>query len=851
MNWWQKLGRQPESLGVETAVMRGVAPPSVQRVNRYLHIHRLHSLLPYESYGEATGVYFNGELGHGIVVECLPATGANDTVVRILSNLYKQAMPVGTGIQFVLWASPNILPQLAGWAGARQDAAHQEGTADSARPNERRARGIYRTLARRRIEYLLAGTRRPLFGDNPVILRNFRLMVSVLFPGRGNEYSLQRLLSLRSGLMSTLRTAGLPARALGVDDFLMFMEGILNPGFERRAPLRWDPSRALKQQIVHGNTRMLVDKDSLVLNDCNVLAYSATNYPAHWSLGQMGDLLGDSLQPALQIPCPFLLTLNTTVMDQDKIKNMAAIKSARATQNANGPLGKVLPELADKKKDWDLMMCALDQGQGATGLSHQLILLPQLGQADIADQLAKSLYSSRSWELQRDGGVQVQSLLAALPLTLSMPLATELKATGKVTTKTTFNAINMAPLVGEWGGNHVPRLLLFGPRGQLHFLDIFEKMGSGGNFNTAIAARSGSGKSVLMQEVVSTYVGTGNRAWVIDVGRSYERTCKLCGGEFIEITQRSGVCLNPFTRLDDQDSEAFNDQINEIKPIIAQMAAPSRKTDDLENAWIEQGILDAWRQHRQGATVTAVAAWLQRHEHPRARELGQMLFPYTREGIHGPFFEGSFNLRLDNAYIVLELEELKGKKDLQEVVLLTLMNAVNQSIYLQRMDGRMKLLVVDEAWDLFSGDSSAKFVENAARRIRKYGGSLITATQGVDDYYKTLAAKAAFDNSDWLILMAQKKESIEQLERSGRLSMDPIMKRGMESLRTVRGQYADLMIVGPQGCSVGRLILDPYSQCLYSTNNEDFIALKRMEQQGISITDAVDELVKRKRELNL
>jgi conjugal transfer ATP-binding protein TraC len=64
----------------------------------------------------------------------------------------------------------------------------------------------------------------------------------------------------------------------------------------------------------------------------------------------------------------------------------------------------------------------------------------------------------------------------------------------------------------------------------------------------------------------------------------------------------------------------------------------------------------------------------------------------------------------------------------------------------------------------------AQVVEEAARRARKHGGALITATQGADDY-ASAATTAAFNFSDWVFLLRQKQDD-RLLDRSGRISMD-------------------------------------------------------------------------------
>ena len=78
-----------------------------------------------------------------------------------------------------------------------------------------------------------------------------------------------------------------------------------------------------------------------------------------------------------------------------------------------------------------------------------------------------------------------------------------------------------------------------------------------------------------------------------------------------------------------------------------------------------------------------------------------MLHPYTREGAYGKYFESDATIDFDSDFIVLELEELKAKKDLQTVVLLIVMYRITREMYFSRE--RKKIVIIDEAWDLLSG----------------------------------------------------------------------------------------------------------------------------------------------------
>ena len=77
---------------------------------------------------------------------------------------------------------------------------------------------------------------------------------------------------------------------------------------------------------------------------------------------------------------------------------------------------------------------------------------------------------------------------------------------------------------------------------------------------------------------------------------------------------------------------------------------------------------------------------------------------------------------------MFELAELKGRGDVQAVVLMLVVFLATQRMY-HGPRTRAKAIVIDEAWDLLSGEDSKAFLEGAARRARKYRGALVTGTQ--------------------------------------------------------------------------------------------------------------------------
>ena len=90
-------------------------------------------------------------------------------------------------------------------------------------------------------------------------------------------------------------------------------------------------------------------------------------------------------------------------------------------------------------------------------------------------------------------------------------------------------------------------LFLIGRRGQPACWSPFAN--EAGNYNVAVTGKSGSGKSVLMQELVTGLIGAGGEAVVIDDGRSFQHTAEALEGAFIAFG-KDPACLNPFAMID-------------------------------------------------------------------------------------------------------------------------------------------------------------------------------------------------------------------------------------------------------------------------------------------------------------
>jgi conjugal transfer ATP-binding protein TraC len=461
-----------------------------------------------------------------------------------------------------------------------------------------------------------------------------------------------------------------------------------------------------------------------------------------------------------------------------------------------------------------------------------------------AEQTADSIWKDQGFTINNVAFIHRPALLASLPLALSPELEKDLYQLRISSTKSVQNAVALAPLLGEWRGTKTPVMMFAGRRGQPTSFDLYDSIG---NYNAAIVGTSGAGKSSTIAELAWSYLGTGAKVWILDLGRTFQKLCIKANGSFLEFHSKCGININPFTHVVD-----FQDDYSMLQSVLIKMASPDR---DLEDAFQRQALGDAltqqWLKHGTQLTVTHIRDLLAtgslregEETDRRLRDLAMMLSPYSKGGAYANFFDGPCNIDLSNPLTVIEFEELKRSPALHHVTTLILLFRITSEMYFDR--SVRKLFIVDELKQQLGADQDPTLVtiiEEAARRARKYGGCLITATQEVEDYYASDALKTAFSLADHKFILRQSKESLALLMKNEKLAIDDNRKRLLESLTLVPGAYTELYLYTPDSSGLLRLPMDPYAQLLFSNRIEDNAPIDEKRARGLTIDEAITELI--------
>lgn len=853
-----------------------------------LPFNRMADILPYTAFDEDHQLFViesdkPGKIeGYGFVIEVSPQLGADQQMADYLAGIFSLGTTEGIGFQVQVFGSPNLdsfLKRMGDITLKPEDV-----------PPERREQcEMLNMMNEQRQKFYKAGATRDIYSNLNTRMREFRCNISAVIPASNynDEAPKREAVTIRQQMMTMLQQYYLFEYVWTPEDLINYLSMVLNPqrtlNYEYSS-LNYDDSREIRDQIIAPDTKAVEHDEHIVytsgqLEPVVLKAMSVRSYPTQYTLNSVAELLGSSTSSAIAYPCPFLITMGIRVPNYEAEKNRTMLKAARAQQTAESQMGKFLPHLQEVNQDWKTLQHSFDEGIGVCKMTMQLLLMCHEKDAERCEQAAKGVWRSERFELTTDRKMQKQGLLSSLPMLMGPLMQKDLQVAQRITTKTAINAANMMPIIGEWRGTpprpqdkfQRPVLTFFGRKGQAMAIDLFAN--PSGNYNGAIVGTSGAGKSFLVNELVRRTLATGGRTWILDVGQSYKKSCELLGGQYIEIGTDADndpdrrITFNPFLLVTDLEED-----MEMIKPLLAQMISPSKPLTDYENSQLEAHIQSIWADGiltGKLPDVTVLAESLKnncsnggpnaRQGSPeyeeelkklsieerakfcdsRIRDLGVQLFPFTRDGTYGKYFHEGRPIDFKSNFIVLELEQLNAKKDLRAVVMFLLMYRITHDMYLSDRETN-KLVVIDEAWDLMSQGSSGQFIEAGYRRARKYGGAFVTATQSIGDYSASPTSQAALDNADWLFLMRQKKESIEALEKSGKFNMDAHLKEQLKSVKTIHGAYAEVLIRGgDMPPSVGRLFTDPYTTLVSSTSPRDYTAVDKYVKQGKSMHEAL------------
>lgn len=790
--------------------------------------HNISDFLNYGSYDKKIGFFLNDN-SYGFALYSTPLTGASENLANRLMGLFSLRFPMSATLSFCLYGCKELKNKFEIWLDRRKYAQNQ----------------VCAEIAKRRVNHYLKAINKTLIEGEKLVIRDYRMIISVTFDGKIDDYGRREIEIFKKSFISTLGNFGISTKDMNPDMLIDFCDEIFNrQSGLKNTNYKHNPYTPIKKQISGPDTRILIDKDGMSFNRTIVRGLTVKEYPTEASLAQAMDLIGDIVNDNAQISSQFLYCTNIWFPNISALKNQISAKSARAIQNAESPMAKWVPDFKAKAEDWRKVSGILSDGQGLCYFNQAFFSFSEIGTSNYAEQDMVDLFRSKGWTVAPASFINYPTFLSCMPMQFDNDMFLVNKAFKMNRLMPQWNIINLIPMIGEWSGNSYDGggMMLLGRRGQLMNLDIFK---SEGNYNVAIAADSGAGKSFFMNDLIISYLGIGAKVFMIDVGRSYLKLCEVLGGQFISFGKKEkNVCLNPFSYIMG-DAQDIADDIKMIRDVLCTAINPNGLTN-LEVTYVGMIINKVWAEKGRKACFDDVYQELLKHEEVLVRNLGIQLEPYSKKGTYSRYFNGEANVNFNNQFVVLELEELNMRPDLRNVIFSILMQRISQEMYLGNKK-QLKICGIDEGWDLLKeGSQTQEFIETGFRRARKYNGAFITITQRIQDYYANEGATACLTNSDWQFMLKQKEESIDQLKDDKKLSLSEWQMELIKTVKTRKGIYSDIFIKANGIGTPVRLVVDPYSNLVYTTDPKDFQLIEDYKSSGYETHEAISKVLELK-----
>ena len=277
------------------------------------------------------------------------------------------------------------------------------------------------------------------------------------------------------------------------------------------------------------------------------------------------------------------------------------------------------------------------------------------------------------------------------------------------------------------------------------------------NANIGVFGHSGAGKTYLLSSLALGALGRGIQVYVIDPEHEYGALAKQVGGVDVQLALGSGHALNVLDlRPSDRRDESW------IGPAAADAvdlcATICGGLDEAERAVLETAVRAAYGELDQ-PVLRDVADRL-----PAGSRVAAILRRWVH-GSLGEMFSSPTNVDLESPIVTFGMRELRD--EMVAPVHFLLAEALWARI--KRRD-RRRMLVVDELGLLFEDATIRRFVVSLARRIRKYDGSLVFATQNPGDLLSSDQGTVVATNPAVVFFGAQRPGEAAKLQDTFHLS---------------------------------------------------------------------------------
>ncbi len=576
------------------------------------------------------------------------------------------------------------------------------------------------------------------------------------------------------------------------------------------------------------------------------------------------------LRPLIALDFPSEIVLNVRVPDQGaKVRKLRVLlkKSMAFQLRKDGSRRRDFQAAALEKDTVETLASAITSSQRIVEIELAVIVSTSAVARNSAErqeaekELAQRVESTLQAFGQMNGARGYREETALLPTFIAfVPGMHRVRKTNREFTLLSGQAADFVPIELPWTGTHdgKPAFLSRTREGTLLHFDPFSSELPNGNI--LITGKTGSGKSFLIKQLLLQFQVLNPRIAIVTKGADYRALVELLGGQYREISLRTNLVKNPWDVPGSVEPDSA--QIAGVASLASHMAGKTGTDDAVTLNFLEKAVRMTYeRLLAIGKTPRfSDLKWTLEHypfENAVIEQLVHLvalkLNRWTGEGVYAHLFDRETSSELDKTEDVIcyDIDGLKESPELQTAVAFTIARAIDQQI--GRKDAnrslRPTIAVFDEVWAMLADPVLGAQILNAFRTARKRYGSIIAASQGIEDFVGTSESPhtvglAILQNSEAKFLCAQGGE-LSRLRDVLHLS-EPAVE-AVKELRNAPGHFAEsYLLLGnrPESSTVLQLTATPFDYWASTSHplETEFRQKFAKEQPGISVLEVIYRL---------
>jgi hypothetical protein len=577
---------------------------------------------------------------------------------------------------------------------------------------------------------------------------SFSTRTSIERSRRQHEELLGEFESLLVGIETTMRSAGLAPRRLTDEELFLEAKRALNPTEPDLRPYARGrnavPYRSARQQLANVS---LLDETDTYLNVGGIL----------YSLVSLKDLPDATFPGILReltaLSFPFAVSAQLTIPDQTavlksyktRLKKMQAaqrdthggLRVNVEAQVAESQLFKVQQEIiASSIKTVQLSLVFSARTSKPAHTREEF----EEAERVIANRRQQLLYA-----IARMNGARAvtESLAKRRLFFAAMPGMAERDK--RELDLLSPNAADLLPIEMPWQGTtRSPLFLIETPYRQLIPFSPFDP--SLGDANLLIMAKSGGGKTFMVQQLLSMASRANPWVSILERGDSYRPLVELMGGQMVTMSLDSEQTINSWD-LPAGETHPSKDQIAFLKNLTRHMLGenPADDSELLDNL-ITEAILRTYKRAKVRASSPIptfsdlrdeLRQWRDEEKSQRVIEEAQLAAIKLRswtgdKGIYSRLFDRPTTIALDSPWLFFNVEQLSDDPRLETAMSLLIAHATAHRA--AGKGGQSSITVLDECWFLLDSPLLAPEVVQLFRTARKRNASVWGISQTAEDF---------------------------------------------------------------------------------------------------------------------